>query len=95
MYLFILKPKSLRFFNLVFITLALSFCLLANARAAGIERYDFGDMASKVTKAWDQDVALYVAKRFAIENSFDEREVTVKKIKCRGNQPFYIFDVYQ
>ncbi|AOU37610.1 hypothetical protein A9E81_09410 [Legionella pneumophila] len=68
MYPFILKPKSLRFFNFVFIALALSFCLLANARAAGIERYDFGDMASKVTKAWDQDVALYVAKRFAVEN---------------------------
>nr|WP_231955039.1 hypothetical protein [Legionella pneumophila] len=51
LYPVIIKPKSLRFFNLFFISLVLSSCLFANARAAGIERYDFGDMASKVTKA--------------------------------------------
>ncbi|HAU0890243.1 TPA: serine kinase [Legionella pneumophila] len=88
MYPFILKPKSLRFFNLAFIALTLSFCLLANARAAGIERYDFRDMASKVTKAWDQDVALYVAKRFAVENSFDESEITVKKLNAGATNHF-------
>ncbi|HAU1295884.1 TPA: serine kinase [Legionella pneumophila] len=88
MYSLPLKSKSLRFFNLVFIALVLSFYLLANANAAGINRYDFGEMASKVTKAWDQDVALYVARRFAAENGFDEKEITVKKLEAGATNHF-------
>ncbi|MFO8734001.1 serine kinase, partial [Legionella pneumophila] len=43
---------------------------------------------AKVTKAWDQDVALYVAKRFAVENSFDESEITVKKLNAGATNHF-------
>lgn len=88
LYSSILKSKSLRFFKHVFIPLALSFCLITNASATGIERYDFGDMASKVTKAWDQDVAFYVAKRFAAENGFDAKEITVKKLNAGATNHF-------
>ncbi|HAT8333279.1 TPA: serine kinase, partial [Legionella pneumophila] len=88
MYSLPLKSKSLRFFNLVFIALVLSFYLLANANAAEIKRYDFGEMASKVTKAWDQDVAFYVVRRFAAENGFDEKEITVKKLDAGATNHF-------
>lgn len=59
-----------------------------NSIASNIERYDFGDISYKVTKYWDTEVALYVAKHFASANGLDEQNISVTKLKAGAANNF-------
>lgn len=67
----------------------LAICLLpTNSIASIIERYDFGDISYKVTKYWEPEVALYVAKHFASANGFNEQNIFVTKLKAGAANNF-------
>ncbi|KTC71355.1 hypothetical protein [Legionella bozemanae] len=90
----ILKSKTLSLLNYIFIVSVLTVCLLpGNSIAAHIERYDFGDISNKVTKIWEPEVALYVAKHFASAHGFNEQHVSVTKLKA-GAANNFIYLVY-
>lgn len=90
-----LKYKTLSTLNCIFLLVVLTVSLLPrNAVASNIERYDFGDISSKVTKIWDPEVALYVAKHFASANGFNEKNVSVTKLKAgAANNFIYLVSV--
>ncbi|RUR12495.1 serine kinase [Legionella sp. km772] len=80
--------KTRSYLNYTFIALLLFFGSIKNSCAAVIEPYDFGDVTPKVTKVWSQDVALYVAKRFAAENGLNAKDVSVKKLNAGATNHF-------
>lgn len=91
---FNLKCRTLNIFNYVIIVVALTFFLLpGDSVASTIKRYDFGNISNKVTKSWDPEVALYVAKQFASEHGFNEQNVSVTKLKA-GAANNFIYLVY-
>lgn len=84
-----LKSKPRNLLNSVFIFVVLTICLLpTNSIASNIERYDFGDISYKVTKYWEPEVALYVAKHFASANGLDEQNISVTKLKAGAANNF-------
>ncbi|QLZ69507.1 hypothetical protein FOLKNPGA_02301 [Legionella sp. PC1000] len=90
----ILKSKTLTLLNYIFIVSILTVCLLpSNSIASNIEQYDFGNISQKVTKIWDPEVALYVAKHFAAANGFNEQNVSVTQLKA-GAANNFIYLVY-
>lgn len=80
--------KTRNLLNSIFIALILFACATKTSFAAVIEPYDFGPLAPQVTKSWNQDVALYVAKRFAAENGLDPNDVTIKKLNAGATNHF-------
>jgi serine/threonine protein kinase len=89
-----LKCKTRRIFNYVFIFIVLPACLLpTTVVASNIEQYDFGDISYKVTKYWEPEVALYVAKHFAAANGMNEQLVSVTKLKA-GAANHFIYLVF-
>lgn len=80
--------KTRSFLNYVLFALVLFVGVTKTSFAAEIERYDFGALSPKVTKAWNQDVALYVAQRFAAENGFNAKDVSVKKLNAGATNHF-------
>ena len=64
-----------------------------NSNAAPIERYDFGDLTDQVTKHWEPEVALYVARHFATDKGYDEQSVSVKKLNA-GAANHFIYLLY-
>nr|WP_162264340.1 serine kinase [Legionella parisiensis] len=90
----ILKSKTLSLLNYIFIVSVLAVCLMpGNSIAANIERYDFGTFSNRVTKVWEPEIALYVAKHFAAANGFNEQNVSVTKLKA-GAANNFIYLVY-
>ncbi len=63
-------------------------CLPRTTFAAVIEPYDFKEMSPKVTKYWEPEIALYVAKRFVSEQGLDDKKVTVKKLNAGASNHF-------
>lgn len=61
--------------------------------ASTIQPYDFEGNFKKITKVWEPEVALYVAKKFAAENGTDERNVSVTKLNAGATNNF-IYLVY-
>lgn len=66
-----------------------SICLFStNSIAAEIKQYDFGSLASKVTRSWEPEVALYVAKHFAVDLGYDPQGVSVTRLKAGATNNF-------
>lgn len=83
------KYKIQNFINYFFILFAIAGCYLPNqALASSIEQYDFGSSSFQVTKHWEPEVALYVAKKYAADNGFNEQNVTVTKLKAGATNNF-------
>ena len=84
-----LKCKTGNFLNSVFIVAVLIVCLLPKySVASNIEPYDFGDISYKVTKSWEPEVALSVAKHFAAANGSNDQNVSVTKLRAGAANNF-------
>lgn len=76
------RYNPLNVFKYLFVVTVLTvFSIPGNAAVSAIKPYDFGEMSNKVTKSWEPDVALYVARHFVSANGFNEQNVSVTKLK--------------
>lgn len=69
--------------------IALAFLLMpVNTWASTIEPYNFDGKFKAITKVWNPEVALYVAKKFAVENGYDAQKTTVTKLNAGATNNF-------
>ncbi|KTD63123.1 hypothetical protein [Legionella shakespearei] len=86
---FFLRHHAHQAAKILYSFIALAFLLMpVNTWASSIQPYDFDGKFKTITKVWNPEVALYVAKKFAAEHGENEQNVSVTKLNAGATNNF-------